>query len=177
MAKRKIEEELHQLNLLRAAGATETTVAALRKGLRDPVNVIVARAAKVGGELNIRELIPDMLLAFDRLFRDPSKSDPQCWGKNALAKALKDLGHSEAGAFLRGLRHVQMESVWAGQEDTGAVLRGTCALALVQCTDIPMREIHTHLVDVLTDRAVTVRVDAASALAELGTPEAILLLA
>ncbi|MDQ2950063.1 MAG: hypothetical protein M3Y27_29690 [Acidobacteriota bacterium] len=176
MAKRRVEDDLEQLSSLRALGASETTITALQKALRDPVNVIVARAAKIGGELNIRPLIPDMLVAFDRLFRDPAKSDSQCWGKNALSKALKDLGYAEGGAFLRGLRHVQMEPVWNGHEDTAVVLRGACALALVQCTDIPLREIHTHLVDVLGDPAARVRVDAAHALAELGTPEAILLL-
>ncbi|MDQ2775977.1 MAG: HEAT repeat domain-containing protein [Acidobacteriota bacterium] len=176
MAKRKIEDELEQLSSLRKTDLSESSVDALRKALRDPVNVIVARAAKIGGELSVRPLIPDMLLAFDRLFQDPVKRDPQCWGKNMLSKALKDLGHAEAGTFLRGLRHVQMEPVWEGNVDTAANLRGTCALALTQCTNIPVREIHTHLVDILADRSAPVRVDAARALAELGTPEAILLL-
>ena len=176
MPKRKVEDELEQLSALRLAAPGEVVIAALRKALRDRVNVIVAKAASIAAELNLCALIPDMLTAFDRLFLDPAKNDPQCWGKNALSKALTVLGHSEAATFMRGLQHVQMEPVWKGQEDTAAVLRGACALALIQCTDIPVNEMHTQLIDVLADRAQTVRLDAARALAELGTPEAILLL-
>ena len=34
---------------------------------------------------------------------------------------------------MRGLRHIQMEPVWGGQADSAATLRGTCALALIDC--------------------------------------------
>src|SRR2546426_5542992 len=35
----------------------------------------------------------------------------------------------------RGLRHIQMEAVWGGKEDTAGALRGHCALALVSCRE------------------------------------------
>ena len=176
MAKRKVEDELVQLSALRTSVPPEAAIAPLKKALRDPINVIAARAAKVSAELNLKPLIPDMLAAFDRLLRDPVKSDPQCWGKNAVSKALKDLGHADSAVFVRGLRHIQMEPVWNGREETAAVLRASCALALGQCNDIPLQAMHTCLVDAMGDQAAVVRVDAARALAELGTPEAILLL-
>lgn len=118
MARRDIERELQELYLVRQVGLPER-VATLRKALRDRINVIVARAALLAGECGSSELIPDLTVAFERLFRDPVKTDAQCWGKNAIAKALKDLGHAEGATFLRGVAYVQMEPVWGGSSDTG----------------------------------------------------------
>src|ERR1051326_1716583 len=98
---RKIEQEIERLNLLREA-QPEVARAALRRALADRVNLMVAKAAKVAAELQFRDLIPDLLRAFDRLLDDAVERDPQCWGKNALAKALTDLDHRESAIFLRG---------------------------------------------------------------------------
>src|ERR1017187_7805796 len=92
MAHRKIELEIERLGLLRQAPPKEAT-AALRKALADRVNLMVAKAAKIIAELEITELEPELLRTFERLFEDPVESDPQCWGKNAIANALRDLGH------------------------------------------------------------------------------------
>ena len=164
------------MSALRDTGPTEAAIAALRTGLRDRVNVVVAKAATLIGDFEKVELLPELLQAFDRLFKDPVKSDPQCWGKNALARAIKDLGYAESAPFLRGLRHVQMEPVWGGQEDTAATLRGACLLALAQCTDIPREAILRHAVDALADRATPVRIDAVRTLREMDGSEASLLL-
>jgi HEAT repeat protein len=176
MAKRKIEEELEALTALRRGRPSPATSESLSRALRDKVNVIVAKAASVAGDLQLTALVPEMVHAYDRLFKDPVKSDPQCWGKTALAKALKTLRYAEAGPFLRGVGHIQMEPVWGGEADSAAGLRGTCALALVQCTDIPAHQILNSLVDALADGAGPVRQDAVQALAQWGSAEAILLL-
>jgi hypothetical protein len=47
-------------------------------------------------ELRFEALMVDLLPAFDRFFVDGARSDPQCLAKNALAHALKDLGHRGA---------------------------------------------------------------------------------
>ena len=80
--------------------------------------------------MRLEELAPDLLRAFDRLMEKPVERDPQCWGKNAIVQALVALEHREAAPFVRGIRHIQIEPVWGGQEDTAPTLRGTCALAL-----------------------------------------------
>lgn len=121
-------------------------------------------------------MLPDLLSAFGRMFENPNQTDPQCWGKNAVAKALKDLGHTGSKEFLRGLHHVQMEPVWGGQEDTATVVRSTCALALVQCTDITRQQLMRHLVDAFTDDIATVRADIARTLEQMEGEEACLLL-
>ncbi len=151
-------------------------VPALRKALADRVNLVAAKAARIAGELPAPEVVPELLRAFDRLFEDPVKRDPQCWGKNAIAQALKDLGHRESAAFLRGAAHVQMEPVWGGQEDTAGPLRGICLLALPACPDMAREQVLRHMINALTEPSPTVRADAARALAEMQGDDCALLL-
>jgi HEAT repeat protein len=166
------DRKMEMLEALRAAPAVEP----LRRALRDRSNYFVSKAAALAGEFGMQELIPDLAEAFDRFMLDPVKSDPQCWAKNAIAKALKDLGYSDSDFFLRGIKHIQLEPVWGGAEDTAATLRGACALALVTCP-LPRLEILEHLADLLAaDSAKTVRADAAIAIAQLSGPDSALLL-
>ncbi len=174
MANDRVEKQLESLRALRGMGLNAAVNAALKKALADRVNVVVAKAAQISGDLQAVALIPDLQKAFERFFE--KEKDPQCWAKNALAKALKDLGVQESAVFLRGVRHVQNEPVWGGQEDTAAVLRGACALALVQCNDITRDETLRCLVDALSETAASVRLDAAAALAQMDGREVALLL-
>lgn len=176
MPVRNIERELETLSALRNTEPGEPRTRALRKALHDKVNVIVARAAKLTGELQIRELVQDLCAAFDRLMTEPVKTDPKCWGKEAIAKALKEMGHSDSTLFRKGLQHVQLEPVWGGEEDTAANLRATCALALLQCTDMTREEKLWCVMPLLTERSPSVRKDGALALESLEGREAALLL-
>jgi HEAT repeat protein len=174
MANRRIEEQIERLGKLRED--TAGSVAELRKALGDRVNLVAAKAAKMTAELHLEELVPDLLRAFDRLIEKPVERDPQCWGKNAIAKALVALDWRESAVYLRGARHVQMEPVWGGQADTAQTLRGTCLLALVACTDIDRDSVLRALVNALTETDPPVRADAVTALAQMGGSEAALLL-
>ena len=174
MANDRVEKQLESLKALRPMGLNAEVTAALKKALSDRVNVVVAKAAQICGEMEASTLIPDLTKAFERLFE--KDKDPQCWGKNALAKALKDLGLRESALFLRGARHVQMEPVWGGQQDTAAVLRGACVMALVQCNDIPRDETLRYIVDALSEDAAAVRIDATRALEQMGGREVVVLL-
>ncbi len=148
----------------------------LRKALQDRNNFLVSKAAALAGELGAQTLAPDLIAAFDRFLIHPAKSDPQCWAKIALAKALKDLNQYDSAVYLRGIHHIQMEPVWGGNADTAAPLRGTCALALVACP-LPRFDILQNLTDLLgADAEKTVRVDAARAIAQLSGPDSLLLL-
>src|ERR1017187_4844716 len=111
MAHRQIEAEVDSLNRLRDAAPAQA-VPALQKALSDRINLMVAKAAKIAAELRLDVLIPDLLRAFDRLLEKPAERDPQCWGKNAISKALVALEHRHSAPFLRGIRHIQMEPVW-----------------------------------------------------------------
>lgn len=175
MANRRIEEQLDALSRLRGASPAEA-VPALRKALTDRVNLVAAKAAKIAAERPSPEVVPDLLRAFERLFEDPAKRDPQCWGKNAIAQALRDLGHRDSAAYLRGAVHIQMEAVWGGQEDTAGPLRGVCLLALPGCPDLLREQTLRHMVNALTEPSPMVRADAARALAEMQGDDCALLL-
>lgn len=172
---RKIEQEIERLNVFRDAPAAEA-IPALRKALADRVNLVVAKAAKVTAARQCGELIPDLLRAFDRLFESPRERDPQCWGKIAIANALRDLDHRESAAYLRGSRHIQREPVWGGEADTAQPLRGACLLALIACTDLERIEILRCLVDALSETEAVVRVEAVRAVTEMQGDEPALLL-
>lgn len=176
MRSRKIETQLEMLDALRAAELTDEAAGALRKALKDRVNLVVAKAASTAAHLRARVLIPDLLTAFDRLFEKGSETDAQCWGKNALGKALKDLGQDESAPFIRGMQYVQMEPVWGSRVDTAGTLRGVCVLALLQCTDLTRDDKLWHFIRALTDTEATVRIEAARALEEMAGREAALLL-
>jgi HEAT repeat protein len=175
VANRRIEQHLEQIGALRTAPAAEA-IPLLRKALADRSNLVVAKAAKVAAESLHRELIPDLLAAFDRLFADPVKRDTQCWGKQGIAKALREIEYGEAAPYLRGARYVQMEPVFGGYQDTAAGLRGVCLLALPGCADIRREEILRFLVDALTEADSAVRADAARAIGCMGGDDSALLL-
>ncbi|HTS65932.1 MAG TPA: hypothetical protein VMH28_28115 [Candidatus Acidoferrales bacterium] len=172
---RRIEEEIARLGQLRSAGGA-SAVAPLRKALGDRVNLVAAKAAEMAAELRLEELEPDLLRTFDRLFDNAAKSDPQCWGKNAIARALKEMDYDLASPFLRGAAHVQMEPVWGGSRDTAGPLRGICLLALPGCADIERGDVMRHLVDALTEEDPSVRGDAARAMGAMGGDESALVL-
>ena len=176
MAKKKFEQDLEALDDLRQGGLSSETIQRLRKALANRNNYLVAKAARIVAELGAQELVPDLVTAFDRYFSDPVKSDPQCWAKIALAKALAALGHDDPATFLRGLRHIQMEPVWGGREDTAGALRGACALAIVGCRQLNDTEALKCLIDVVFDRDKTVRIEVARAIGRIALPEAALLL-
>ena len=87
---RRVEDEIAKLGAVCRADP-EAAAGPLKKALGDRVNLMVTKAAALAAELRRTELVPDLLHAFDRLFENPVKTDPQCWGKNAIARALKDL--------------------------------------------------------------------------------------
>jgi hypothetical protein len=148
----------------------------LRKALSHRNNFLVAKAAKLVAEADLVALLPDVLTAFDRFFIDAEKADPQCWAKNALSKAMVKLEYRQRDAYLRGMRHRQMEPVWGGQSDTAGALRGTCTHALVDCPGISDADLLIALLEPLTDTDKTVRMEAARAIAQVGGVGAALLL-
>jgi HEAT repeat protein len=173
--KRAFEEQIGALDSLRHAAENER-LEALRKALGNRNNFIVAKAADLARELNLMELSKGLLAAFDRFFENPEKTDPQCWAKNALSRTLAAFEYQDPQIFLRGMRHVQLEAVWGGRSDTAGTLRSTCALALVQCRSVTETDLLAHLTDLFADKDKTVRVEAARAIEQVGSPAASLLL-
>jgi HEAT repeat protein len=173
MSTSNIEEKVQALYALR--DSPERALPAIKTALAGRNNYVASKAAALAAELNLTALTEPLLAAFDRFMDDPAKSDPQCWAKNATAKALKDLGHTDDDVFRRGARHIQMEPVWGGEADTAGTLRGTCLLALIDChlSDVVLLPL---LADALADPEKPVRIDAAFGLARAGIPEAVAVL-
>lgn len=171
--KAALEKKLDSLRALR--DSPETAEKELRRALQDKNGFYVSKAAAIAGELQLRALVPDLEAAFDRFLKDPVKTDPQCWAKIAIVKALRAMEHKESRTFLRGWSHIQKEPVWGGEVDTAAPLRGACAISLVQC-QLSDLEILSYLTAGLADPEKNVRVDTAAAIGALGSEAGALLL-
>jgi hypothetical protein len=178
--KRSFEEQLAALDSLRQQ-PPEACVEPLRKALEQRNNFVVAKAADLIREFYASEsqpsrLTPELLAAFDRFFDNPVKTDPQCWAKNAIIRALAAFEHQDAAVYLRGMHHIQLEPVWGGSSDTAGTLRATCALALVQCRSLTEADLLAHLVDLFGDKDKSVRVEIARAIEQVGSSSSALLL-
>ncbi len=173
--KRKFEEQLAALDALRQQ-PPEACVEPLRKALEHRNNFVVSKAADLVRAFQLVPLTPELLSAFDRFFDDPVKTDPQCWAKTALSRALAALEYQGEAVFLRGMKHIQLEPVWGGTSDSAGTLRATCALALVQCRGLRENDLLAHLIELSADKDKSVRIEVVRAIEQVGSPSAALLL-
>jgi hypothetical protein len=173
--KRTFEAKLAALSALRdlppAIAAPEVA-----KALTNRNNLIVSKSATLALHHHLTGLVPNLTAAFTRFLENSAESDPQCWAKNALAKTLAAFEYQEHEFFLVGMRHIQLEGSWGGSSDTAGTLRGTCALALVQCRELNSHRLLVHLVPLLADKELPVRVNVVRAIEQVGTDSAVLLL-
>ena len=112
--KRSVEQQLAALDELRHQ-APEACIEPLRKVLAYRNNYVVAKAADLVREFRLSGLMPELLAAFDRFFANPIKTDPQCWAKNALSRALAALECQDSAVFLRGLDPCRCRRFAAGR--------------------------------------------------------------
>ncbi|MFZ1083455.1 MAG: HEAT repeat domain-containing protein [Terracidiphilus sp.] len=180
-ALRGFDKELAELEALIASfrsgiALDEGGVKHLQKALTHRNNFLVSKAARLIADAELFALLPEVLAAHDRFFLDAAKTDPQCWAKNALVKTMVKLEHRQKDAYLRGLRHHQMEGSYGGLSDTAGALRGACTHALVNCPGLSDTDLLSLLLEPLTDSDKTVRIEAARALGQVGGTSAALVL-
>ncbi len=168
MAHRGFDEQMAALEALKGRELDTDAVARIKKSLANRSNFLVAKAARLAEDTGLAELVPDLVAAYDRFFTNGEKTDPQCWAKNALSRALAKLECRDKDVFLRGLGHHQMEPTWGGRSDSAGTLRANCAHALVACNGLDNQELLVILLDPLVDKDKSVRVEAVRALAQLG---------
>jgi hypothetical protein len=173
--KRTFDAELATIEALRNL-SPEAAESELARALTQRSNLLVAKAAAIALHHRLTGLTPNLVAEFPRFLQDPAKADPQCWAKNAIAKTLAAFEYQDSGFFLTGMHHIQLEPVWGGSVDTAGTLRGTCALALVQCRDLNSHRVLTHLTPLFADKELSVRVNAVRAVEQVGTDSAALLL-
>ena len=168
-----LDDKLAAIRALRGEILTSDQISALRKSIGDRSNFVVAAAALVAGENTLVELAKDLESAFDRFLVDPLKNDKGCRAKLAVVQALDTMEHQRADVFLKAARHVQLEPVWGGSEDTAAPLRAAALVALARVEGTHCLPV---LVDALTDTERDVRSAAAVALGAVGSESAGLVL-
>ena len=174
MARRRtIEEQLAAIHDLRAAPATAESARELRAALRSKTGLVAAAAAAAVGEVGCDDLAPELEAAFGRFLEDAVKRDPRCAAKLAIARALLELNRWSEAVFPVGIRHVQLEPVFGGREDTAAGLRGVSALAYAQ---LGQPDAVIEIAELLADPEPIARTGAARALGDSGRPDAIPLL-
>ena len=132
MAKIRTEDILESLGELRRSPVTDDSVAALRKALAHASCVVVGKAARIIGELEIQTLCAELASAFDRFMVEPARTDKGCTAKAAIAETLYQLGSPSDAIFIRGIRHRQMEGSFGPPVDVAVDLRGSCAMGLVR---------------------------------------------
>ncbi len=168
-----IERALDRLGELRHTDAPETGVEEVRQFLRNRSNLVVAKAAKVARELQIRALVPDMVGAFDKLMTDAPRLDKRCAATTEIVSALYELNYVEPAPYLVGLKHIQMEASFGPPVDEAAKLRAVSAQGLLR-TRHP--EALAEVMQLLVDREPAARIGAVRALAVNGGEAGILLL-
>lgn len=170
---RGVEARLERLRASHKESEPARLAPELAKALADSSNLVVAESAAIVGEANLADLAPQLVAAFDRLMIDPVASDKLCRGKTAIALALNKIEYLRPEVFLRGIRHVQMEPVWGGEQDTAAHLRAHSAFGLVR---LQHPDVLLLLTDLLVDEEKIAREAAAQALGASGRVAAIPLL-
>lgn len=166
-ARENFEQELARLNAVRAAPGEGEGPEALSRALAARSNLLVARAAEIIGEWELKQYVPELAAAFERFLIDGVRRDPTCAAKIALVETLNQLEVTNSDLFLRGLRHVQPEPVWGGHEDTAARLRAACALGLAR-SDPP--DALLELAGLLADKETDARLGAIQAIAGAARP-------
>jgi hypothetical protein len=168
-----LEDKLASLHELRGQALTPEQKVRLRERIGDRSNLVVAAAAAIAAENALIELWQDLEAAFDRFLVNPLKNDKLCRAKIAIIQALDRMEHQDTEVFRRAARHVQLEPVWGGAEDSAAPLRAAAVVALARAEGAESLPL---LVDALADSAKEVRIAAASALGAVGTEGAGLIL-
>lgn len=149
------------LSKLGAAAAPE-----LSKFLSDPSAFLVGEAARIVGELELRQLLPDLAAAFERLLSEGAAADRGCHVKKRILKILIELEAEDPRIYYAGLRYVQEEfAVKPPPFDTAGAIRAMCAIALVRF-DAP-GAVH-DVVPLLYDELPEARIGAAEALRGTG---------
>ena len=167
-----IEDKLAELATLGKEPDTLEARKQLHKHLASKISLIVARGAEIVAHLEDHEFTPDLIAAFHRFMKDPSKTDKGCAAKTAIVKALVAADCGDEEVFLAGVRHFQHEPTWGGRSDTAAQLRALCGLGLVQ---IGSPEAMNELAALLADKEADARIGAAGALGHCGANAAPLL--
>ncbi|MCL5744494.1 MAG: hypothetical protein M1541_11305 [Acidobacteria bacterium] len=115
-----LEEKLGRLGELDPA--SPETSKQLARHLGGKNHLLATRAAQLAARFRLPDLAPNLLDAFEFFTLHP-EIDRGCSAKRAAVEALRVLEHRDPAVYLRAVRHVQLEAVWGGRQDTAGGLR------------------------------------------------------
>ncbi len=168
-----IESALNAIGSLRSEASPQQVEKELRSYLANRSNLVVAKAAKMAGELRTAPVVPELVKALNRLMKDPAKLDKRCAALTEIASALYELDYVEAEVYRSGLRHVQMEASFGPPVDVAATLRGISAQGLLRTRYAKRMD---EILPLLVDPKPAARLGAVRALATNGGDAGLLLL-
>ena len=165
-----IDDRIDALAKFRRGPCSPEAIEATTLGLTDKSNLVVAKAAVVARELMTVALIPHLVTAFEH-FIDDLGNDKGCHALTAIVEALQTFAAPESAVFLRGIRHVQLESAYGGAVDAAVKLRCESAFGLVR---MGYRDVMWELAALLADADRECRMAAARSIghsmADAGLP-------
>ncbi len=181
MAKRlTTEEQLARLRELRAAPEEGRTVGAIEGLLGNGRvhGIVVKGAAELARAWEARGIAGRLCevargLAGGVVGSHGAKRDPGCEGKLAVMQALVEWGAEVPEFYVEAAKWVQWEETWGKSVDKAAECRGNAAIGIARTR--PEGAI-VMLVDLLADKEVVTRANAAMALGMWPGPEAMPLL-
>jgi HEAT repeat protein len=152
---------LEELDKVRLDPHADPSLALLREALESKMNHLIAAAARLVGDHEIKVLENQLVQTFMRLSIKPAKRDPGCSAKASIAESLYRLGSHQDDLFLKGIHFKQLEPTYRGSEDTAAPVRVASAFGLVR-TKYP--DVLVELAHLLADKEVEARIGAVQAI-------------
>ncbi len=141
--------------------------------LRSKYNFVAGKAARLIANRALLDLAPELETALAARLEQPAAADKGCVAKFAMIQALVQLEHDAPELYAHGVRHIQMEPVWGGSQDTAAEFRAACGMALVNGAHPDKLRV---LLPLLIDREWQARAGAVRAMGVEGSDAAALLL-
>lgn len=160
-----VEQALDRLAALKNETGGPGVAAEIKPFLKNRFNLVVAKAAKITGQVRATELVPDLVGAFQRLMENPSKLDKGCAATTEIVSALYEMDYTEPEVYLLGIHHVQMEGSFGPPVDAAAKLRAISALALARTRHPTALD---EIVSLLVDKWPEARIGAVRAMAVNG---------
>lgn len=152
------ETQLAALNKLYTHEDEQHVIEKIKEALSQKNNRIVAKAAKLCEEKLLYSLETELIKSYQSQLK---QADKNCIAKSAIMRALVALDCHEVDFYLAGLRYVQNEPVWGGQNDTAVDIRCSSAMGLIS-TSYPRAML--ELVNLLNDPEPNARIGAARAI-------------
>lgn len=126
--RKSIDETLNDLDALVSEPDKSVRSAGLKVALGNQHYRVVAKAAYLAADALMYEFAPILLSVYACFLDKPVKSDPNCFAKRVIMRALVNFECNDVGFYLQGIRYIQREPIWGSTADTAADVRANCAM-------------------------------------------------